>query len=51
VSARGCFIEEYSHRLIGLSCSPGNTQHVANALEVAKQEDCLTYETRRQRTS
>jgi hypothetical protein len=31
--------------------APGNAQHVADALEVAEQEDRFTYETGRQRTS
>jgi hypothetical protein len=40
----------YTESPIGLSCSR-NAQHVADALEVAGQEDRLTYETGRQRTS
>jgi hypothetical protein len=47
----GCLIEGYSNRLIGLSCSSENAQHVADALEVAEQEGSFTYETGRQRTS
>jgi hypothetical protein len=49
--ALGCLIEGYSDRLIGLSCSPENAQHVADALEGAEQEGRFTYETGRQPTS
>jgi hypothetical protein len=49
--ALGCLIEAYGDRLIGLSCSPKNAQHVADALDVAEQEGRFAYETGRQRTS
>ena len=49
--ALGCLIEGYGDRLIGLSSSPENAQHVADALDVAEQEGRFAYETRRKRTS
>ena len=40
----GCLIEGYSDRLNGLSSSPENAQHVADALEVAEQGGRFAYE-------
>lgn len=47
---RGCLIESYSYRLIGLSCAPRDAQAVADALQAGENSGCFIYETGRQRT-
>jgi hypothetical protein len=48
---RGCLIERYSERLIGLSCGPSEAQAVADALYADEERGRFIYETGRQRAS
>jgi len=48
--ARGCLLEPYSDRLIGLSCGPGEAQVMADALHAGEASGRFLYETGRQRT-
>lgn len=47
---KGCLIEGYSSRLLGLSCDREAAQTVADALHAGERAGRFTYETGRQRT-
>lgn len=48
---RGCLVEGYSDRLIGLTCGAAEAPAVADALAAGERQGRFLYETGRQRTS